>query len=163
MHEVSIQVLWCFSAPWLQHVQYDATLLECLICIDISSLFSKLPSYRLTLQSKPLNHIVLQRDYNPALNMFEMYHNIPIWIAFMCLVCACAAILSALKNLQEKIRRLELEKGREELSLRSKGKDATHKRLQSDTTRQRLINTQTDTRREPSDESNCNQGEYRHT
>ena len=78
----------------------------------------------------------------------------------MCLVCACAAILSALKNLQEKIRRLELEKGREELSLRSKGKDATHKHLQSDKMRQRLINTQTDTRRETSDGSNCNQGEY---
>ncbi|CAK6968151.1 LOW QUALITY PROTEIN: centrosomal protein of 57 kDa [Scomber scombrus] len=66
-----------------------------------------------------------------------------------------AAILSALKNLQEKIRRLELEKGCEELSLRSKGKDATHKHLQSD--KMRLINTQTDTRRETSDGTNCNQ------
>ncbi|XP_067450856.1 centrosomal protein of 57 kDa [Thunnus thynnus] len=68
-----------------------------------------------------------------------------------------AAILSALKNLQEKIRRLELEKGHEELSLRSMGKDASHTHLQSDKMTQRVLNNQTDTRRETSDGSNCNQ------
>uniref|UniRef100_A0A3Q3IY58 Centrosomal protein 57 n=1 Tax=Monopterus albus TaxID=43700 RepID=A0A3Q3IY58_MONAL len=40
-----------------------------------------------------------------------------------------AAILSALRNLQEKIRRLELEKGHAELSLHTMGKDGSHTRV----------------------------------
>ncbi|GAA6234426.1 centrosomal protein of 57 kDa-like isoform X4 [Lates japonicus] len=66
-----------------------------------------------------------------------------------------AAILSALRNLQEKIRRLELEKGH--TSLQTIGKDTSHTHLQSANVTQRLFNNQTDTEREMSDPSNCNQ------
>uniref|UniRef100_UPI003AAD3B2F centrosomal protein of 57 kDa isoform X1 n=1 Tax=Centroberyx gerrardi TaxID=166262 RepID=UPI003AAD3B2F len=70
-----------------------------------------------------------------------------------------AAILSALRNLQEKIRRLELEKGCAELSLRTMGKDTSHTQLQSEKVTQSFLdtNTQRDTGRETSDHSNCNQ------
>ncbi|XP_035536671.1 centrosomal protein of 57 kDa isoform X2 [Morone saxatilis] len=68
-----------------------------------------------------------------------------------------AAILSALRNLQEKIRRLELEKGHTELSLHTLGKDASHTHLQRDKVAQRPLNDQTDTERETSGQSNCNQ------
>ncbi|XP_008285229.1 centrosomal protein of 57 kDa [Stegastes partitus] len=68
-----------------------------------------------------------------------------------------AAILSALRNLQEKIRRLELEKGHAELGLRSVGKEASHSFLQNEKVTQRLINSPTDTEREMSSRSNCNQ------
>lgn len=70
-------------------------------------------------------------------------------------VCACAEILSALRNLQEKIRRLELERGRPELGLRTTGKDASHTHLQSE----RVTQRQAETVRETSESSNCNQGE----
>ncbi|XP_068614726.1 centrosomal protein of 57 kDa-like [Brachionichthys hirsutus] len=68
------------------------------------------------------------------------------------------AILSALRNLQEKIRKLELEKGRAELSLRATGNDASRSFLQRDKAAQRQ-NDQTgeDARRETSSQSNCNQ------
>uniref|UniRef100_A0A4W6EDY4 Centrosomal protein 57 n=1 Tax=Lates calcarifer TaxID=8187 RepID=A0A4W6EDY4_LATCA len=66
-----------------------------------------------------------------------------------------AAILSALRNLQEKIRRLELEKGH--AGLQTIGKDTSHTRLQSEKVTQRVFNNQTDTEREMSDPSNCNQ------
>ncbi|XP_044060090.1 centrosomal protein of 57 kDa [Siniperca chuatsi] len=68
-----------------------------------------------------------------------------------------AAILSALRNLQEKIRRLELEKGHTALSMHTMGKDASHTHLQSNKVTQRLLNDQTDTEREMSGQSNCNQ------
>ncbi|KAM9359828.1 centrosomal protein of 57 kDa [Symphorus nematophorus] len=68
-----------------------------------------------------------------------------------------AAILSALRNLQEKIRRLELEKGHAEPSLLTMGRDASRTHLQSDKVTQRLLNDQRDTEREKSDQSNCNQ------
>ncbi|KAM7413074.1 hypothetical protein PAMA_020451 [Pampus argenteus] len=68
-----------------------------------------------------------------------------------------AAILSALRNLQDKIRRLELEKGNEELSLHSMGKNESHTHLHSDKMTQRLLHNQTVTRRESRDGSNCNQ------
>lgn len=72
------------------------------------------------------------------------------------IICACAAILSALRNLQEKIRRLELERGRPELGLRTTGKDAPRTHLQSE----RVTQRRADTVREMSHESsNCNQGE----
>ncbi|XP_022051816.1 centrosomal protein of 57 kDa [Acanthochromis polyacanthus] len=58
-----------------------------------------------------------------------------------------AAILSALRNLQEKIRRLELEKGHAELSLRSVEKDVSHTFLQNEKVNQRFTNNQTDTER----------------
>ncbi|KAM3615645.1 uncharacterized protein V6R79_005470 [Siganus canaliculatus] len=63
-----------------------------------------------------------------------------------------AAILSALRNLQEKIRRLELEKGHAELSLRATGKDASHRYSQNDRVSQRVFEDQTDGER-----SSCNQ------
>uniref|UniRef100_UPI0037E78CE4 centrosomal protein of 57 kDa n=1 Tax=Semicossyphus pulcher TaxID=241346 RepID=UPI0037E78CE4 len=66
-----------------------------------------------------------------------------------------AAILSALRNLQEKIRRLELEKGNADLSMRTMGKDASH--LQRDKVTRRLLNDQTDTENEIKGQSNCNQ------
>ncbi|XP_030008974.1 centrosomal protein of 57 kDa isoform X2 [Sphaeramia orbicularis] len=62
-----------------------------------------------------------------------------------------AAILSALRNLQDKIRRLELEKAHGELSLHTMGKDVSNTHLQNDRVTQRLKNNQT------SDKSNCNQ------
>ncbi|XP_070685806.1 centrosomal protein of 57 kDa [Pempheris klunzingeri] len=68
-----------------------------------------------------------------------------------------AAILSALRNLQEKIRRLELERGHTDLSLRTMGKDASHTRLQSNKVTERLLNAQTDSDREIVGQSNCNQ------
>ncbi|XP_045929850.1 centrosomal protein of 57 kDa isoform X1 [Micropterus dolomieu] len=68
-----------------------------------------------------------------------------------------AAILSALRNLQEKIRRLELEKGHAALSLHTMGKDASRTHLQSDKATQRLLSDQTDTEKEISGPSNCNQ------
>ncbi|KAF7663354.1 hypothetical protein LDENG_00211730 [Lucifuga dentata] len=68
------------------------------------------------------------------------------------------AILSGLRNLQEKIRKLELEKEHAELSLRSMRKDTSHTHLQSEKVTQRLFDSQTDTRREINDPSNnCNQ------
>ncbi|XP_028428554.1 centrosomal protein of 57 kDa isoform X2 [Perca flavescens] len=68
-----------------------------------------------------------------------------------------AEILSALRNLQEKIKRLELEKGHAELSLQTLGEDASHTHLQSDKVTQRLLKDHTDTKREISGQSNCNQ------
>ncbi|XP_047191523.1 centrosomal protein of 57 kDa isoform X2 [Scophthalmus maximus] len=66
------------------------------------------------------------------------------------------AILSALRNLQEKIRRLELEKGHAEHGLQTVGKDTSRTHLQSEKVTRRLFGNQTDTQREPSDPSNCN-------
>ncbi|KAM4566765.1 centrosomal protein of 57 kDa isoform 1-T1 [Odontesthes bonariensis] len=68
-----------------------------------------------------------------------------------------AAILSALRNLQEKIRKLELEKGQAELGLRSVGKSASRTLLRSERDAQRLLNEQTDTERETIGQSSCNQ------
>ncbi|KAM9733761.1 centrosomal protein of 57 kDa [Menidia menidia] len=68
-----------------------------------------------------------------------------------------AAILSALRNLQEKIRKLELEKGQAELSLRSIGKNASRTLVQRERDTQRTFNDQTDAERETSGQSNCNQ------
>ncbi len=72
-------------------------------------------------------------------------------------MCAFAAILSALRNLQEKIRRLELEKGHTELSLHAMGRDASRSHLPGDKVTQ-MTNGQTDTVREISGQSSCNQG-----
>ncbi|TKS81022.1 Centrosomal protein of 57 kDa [Collichthys lucidus] len=68
-----------------------------------------------------------------------------------------AAILSALRNLQEKIRRLELEKGHTELSLHTMGKDSSRTHLQSDKVTQRLFNDKANAEGEISSQSNCNQ------
>ncbi|MED6279781.1 hypothetical protein CHARACLAT_004293 [Characodon lateralis] len=57
-----------------------------------------------------------------------------------------AAISSALRNLQEKIRRLEFEKEQAELSLCTLGDDVRHRRQQNDSTE-----------RKTSDQSHCNQ------
>ncbi|XP_047450292.1 centrosomal protein of 57 kDa [Mugil cephalus] len=68
-----------------------------------------------------------------------------------------AAIFSALRNLQEKIRRLELEKGQAELSLRTAGNNASHALLQNKKVTQRHLNGQINAEREMNDRSNCNQ------
>ncbi|XP_029923620.1 centrosomal protein of 57 kDa isoform X2 [Myripristis murdjan] len=68
-----------------------------------------------------------------------------------------AAILSALRNLQEKIRRLELEKESAELSLYAMGKDTSHTQLQSEKITHRVSDTQRDIGRETNGISNCNQ------
>ncbi|XP_029026644.1 centrosomal protein of 57 kDa [Betta splendens] len=68
-----------------------------------------------------------------------------------------AVILSGLRSLQEKIRRLELEKDHAELSLRSLGRDVSYTPRQSDNITHRLLNNQTDTHKESRDPSNCNQ------
>ncbi|XP_034723943.1 centrosomal protein of 57 kDa isoform X2 [Etheostoma cragini] len=67
-----------------------------------------------------------------------------------------AEILSALRNLQEKIKKLELEKGHAEHSLHTLGEDASHTYLQLDQVTQRLLKDHTDTKREISGQSNCN-------
>ncbi|XP_033952660.1 centrosomal protein of 57 kDa [Pseudochaenichthys georgianus] len=69
----------------------------------------------------------------------------------------CTEILSGLRNLQEKIRRLELEKGAAKLSLHTMGKEASSTRLQSDKVTQQLLKDHTDTDRERNGKSNCNQ------
>ncbi|XP_028275693.1 centrosomal protein of 57 kDa isoform X2 [Parambassis ranga] len=68
-----------------------------------------------------------------------------------------AAILSALRNLQVKIRRLELEKGQAELSLRSMEENTSHSLMQSEEVTKRLSNHQADTKQEMNGHSNCNQ------
>ncbi|XP_060929248.1 centrosomal protein of 57 kDa isoform X2 [Limanda limanda] len=69
-----------------------------------------------------------------------------------------AAILSALRNLQEKIRRLELDKGRAERGgVQTVVQNASHVRPQSENVTQRLSSNQTETQRETTDSSNCNQ------
>ncbi|KAK2847230.1 hypothetical protein Q5P01_010229 [Channa striata] len=68
-----------------------------------------------------------------------------------------AAILSGLRNLQEKIRRLELEKEHAEHNLRSLKRDASHSNLQSDKVTRRLFNNQTNGEREACYPPNCNQ------
>ncbi|KAF6736864.1 Centrosomal protein of 57 kDa [Oryzias melastigma] len=66
-----------------------------------------------------------------------------------------AAILSALRNLQEKIRRLELDKGVEE-------NDTSHRVLPSEHVSQRLLDDQTDTTRMVNDQSHGNQALITH-
>ncbi|KAM4742597.1 centrosomal protein of 57 kDa isoform 1-T1 [Anableps anableps] len=73
-----------------------------------------------------------------------------------------AAILSALRNLQEKIQRLEFEKEHAEPNLCTVGKDGRHKRQQSESTAQRLLHDEKDTEGKTSDQSNCNQGLITH-
>ncbi|KAM9317811.1 centrosomal protein of 57 kDa [Pholidichthys leucotaenia] len=68
-----------------------------------------------------------------------------------------AAILSALRNLQEKIRRLELEKRHAELSLHSAGKDASDTLLRNENEAQRLLNSQATKQRGMNGQSSCNQ------
>uniref|UniRef100_A0A3Q0QS68 Cep57 centrosome localisation domain-containing protein n=1 Tax=Amphilophus citrinellus TaxID=61819 RepID=A0A3Q0QS68_AMPCI len=68
-----------------------------------------------------------------------------------------AVILSALKNLQEKIRRLEMEKGHAEQGLRTLEKDASHTFLQNEDVTRRLLNNPTGPERQISGRSNCNQ------
>ncbi|XP_064841387.1 centrosomal protein of 57 kDa isoform X1 [Oncorhynchus masou masou] len=69
-----------------------------------------------------------------------------------------AAILSALMNLQEKIRKLELERGRTERSLHSLEKETSHTALRSDTHTLRDTHKPTDTHeRETSNQSEPNQ------
>ncbi|XP_006795478.1 centrosomal protein of 57 kDa isoform X2 [Neolamprologus brichardi] len=66
-------------------------------------------------------------------------------------------ILSALRNLQEKIRRLEMEKGHAEQSLHALGKDASQTLLQNEDITPRLLNDQKGPERQRSAQSNCNQ------
>ncbi|XP_039864853.1 centrosomal protein of 57 kDa isoform X1 [Simochromis diagramma] len=66
-------------------------------------------------------------------------------------------ILSALRNLQEKIRRLEMEKGHAERSLHALGKDASQTLLQNEDITSRLLNDQKNPEIQRSAHSNCNQ------
>ncbi|XP_035009377.1 centrosomal protein of 57 kDa isoform X4 [Hippoglossus stenolepis] len=68
-----------------------------------------------------------------------------------------AAILSALRNLQEKIRRLELDKEHAERGVQTVVQEASHVRPQSENVTRRLSSNQTETQRETTDSSNCNQ------
>ncbi|XP_056297731.1 centrosomal protein of 57 kDa isoform X2 [Pseudoliparis swirei] len=68
-----------------------------------------------------------------------------------------AEILSALRNLQKKIRMLELEKGHVKRSLHTAGKDASHTRLQTDDVTRNLSKDPADPERGTSARSNCNQ------
>ena len=83
-------------------------------------------------------------------------------ISHTCHVCVCAnaAILSALRNLQEKIRRLELDKEHAEHGLQTVAQEAPRVRPQSENMTRRLFTNQTETPRETTDSSNCNQGQY---
>lgn len=133
---------WCQRAPWLQHVQHDATLLECLSCIIYSSSsHSSLPFFSLNL------HFLV----------YYTTRSCPYFCDLVFCVSACVAILSALSNLQEKIKRLELERGHTQLGLHTMGKDAAGTNLQSGKEAQRQ-NNQMDTDRGISDQSACNQG-----
>lgn len=69
-----------------------------------------------------------------------------------------AAIRSALRNLQLKIRWLELEKRQAELDRRITRRDVTHTRLRSDKVTQTLENEPTEVEQGPSGRSSCNQG-----
>ncbi|KAK5868644.1 hypothetical protein PBY51_009640 [Eleginops maclovinus] len=60
----------------------------------------------------------------------------------------CTEILSALRNLQEKIRRLELEKDNGELRLHTMGKEASSTHLQSDKVTQKFLKDPKDTDRD---------------
>lgn len=75
-----------------------------------------------------------------------------------CTPCVSAAILSALRNLQEKIRRLEREKWQAELNLHSIRRDVSHAHLQSDKVTQTPLNDPTNMEQETSGLPNCNQG-----
>uniref|UniRef100_A0A3Q4GPH1 Cep57 centrosome localisation domain-containing protein n=1 Tax=Neolamprologus brichardi TaxID=32507 RepID=A0A3Q4GPH1_NEOBR len=66
----------------------------------------------------------------------------------------CVVILSALRNLQEKIRRLEMEKGHAEQSLHALGKDASQTLLQNEDITPRLLNDQKGPERQRSAQSN---------
>ncbi|XP_069390082.1 centrosomal protein of 57 kDa isoform X2 [Paralichthys olivaceus] len=68
-----------------------------------------------------------------------------------------AAILSALRNLQEKIRRLDLDKGRAEHGVQTVGQDASRIHPQSENVTRGLSSDQTDMQRDTTDPSNCNQ------
>ncbi|XP_037320655.2 centrosomal protein of 57 kDa isoform X2 [Pungitius pungitius] len=68
-----------------------------------------------------------------------------------------AEILSALRNLQEKIMRLELEKGHAERSLHTVGENVSSTHLQRDEVTQRLSEDHRDPDREIRGESNYNQ------
>lgn len=142
-------------------MQHDAGLLECLSFTAMYSFFhivlSKLRSYPLLLPPRPKNPITLPVA-SVSLHIHIQYIIFIYLTSHSLYVCARAAILSGLRSLQEKIRKLELEKRHAELSLRSLGKDATHTHNQSEKITQRLLNNQTDTLREMSDPSNCNQG-----
>ena len=113
-------------------------------------------SYTAILAPKPKNNIWFHHNYyTPALNMFNISP-----CASYPVISPCVEILSALRNLQEKIRRLELEKGDAKLSLHTLGKEASSTRLQSDKVTQQLLKDHTDTDRERNGKSNCNQGGY---
>lgn len=79
--------------------------------------------------------------------------------SLMCTPCASAAILSALRNLQEKIRRLEREKWQAELNLHSIRRDVSQAHLQSDkVTQTPQNNNPTIMEPETSGWPDCNQG-----
>lgn len=80
-----------------------------------------------------------------------------------CCPRASVAILSALRNLQIKIRRLELEKRQAELNMRTTRRDVSHTHLQSDKVTQTSLGDPTGVEQETSGRPSCNQGGCRCT
>ncbi|XP_078102321.1 centrosomal protein of 57 kDa isoform X1 [Sander vitreus] len=112
-----------------------------------------LPSYREYPAHRPFINTLLQ--HTPQTRTHQLCRPLSPSKAFP--ETSSAEILSALRNLQEKIKRLELEKGHAELSLHTLGEDASHTHLQRDKVTQRLLKDPTDSKREISGQSNCNQ------
>lgn len=103
------------------------------------------------------------KSFTPSINLILSFNPICIFFVSHSFFCALAAILSALRNLQEKIRRLELEKEHTKFSLRTSGKHTSHTLHQSESDAQRHVNDQKDREIKTNGQSNCNQGEHVHT
>lgn len=122
-------------------VQHDATLLEChRQCI-------------LALSPLPPSNFSIRPFYTTALHQALNVFNPPDPFS-----CVRVEILSALRNLQEKIMRLELEKGHAERALHAVGQNVSYAPLQREEVAQRLSGDHREPEREISGESNNNQG-----
>lgn len=73
--------------------------------------------------------------------------------------CSCVAILSALRNLQEKIRKLEMEKGHTGINLHDTGRKGIS--LQSDPITKTLGHNHMDIKSKERDKPYCNQGVFK--
>lgn len=135
-------------------MQHDAALLECLSFTNIYSF----------VQSSFLSscHVIFFFLLDPKnILLHQICHDMQTLPVANLYFYVCEVILSALRNLQEKIRRLEMVKGHAERSLHALGKDASQTLLQNEDITPRLLNDQKDPERQRSAHSNCNQGEYR--
>ncbi|XP_015232744.1 PREDICTED: centrosomal protein of 57 kDa-like [Cyprinodon variegatus] len=111
-----------------------------------------LPSYKAYPAYRPLINTLVH--HTPQIRSEFSYHPPLPTKAFP--ESRSEAILSALRNLQEKIRRLELEKEQVHLSLSTLGKDERRTDQQSNRTAHRLLNDK-DTEPKARDQLNCNQ------